>query len=303
MEEERTRRRGGVIGPAILIGLGILFLLSNLGILDWSIWSTLLRLWPVLIIAVGLDILLGHRSTWGALLTLILTVAIIVGAVWLLQPGVLPERDVAGEEIAQPLEGAEEARVFLEPGIGTLNLEAFPESSPNLIAGTIEVQDEEDIERQYEVEGERGAFTLRSSGGFVPIFVVAERRVWDLDLNRDVPLELVVDLGAGELDLDLSGLSLNELEIDMGIGAVTVLLPETGRIHATVNGAIGELVVILPEGIPARIQLDTGLVDNDLPAGFVCEEDVCTSADYQGADSYVDLEIDHGIGSVVIRRP
>ena len=59
MDERKRNRRGGLIGPLILIGLGVVFLLNNLGILDWSIWEILLRLWPVLLVAAGLDLILG----------------------------------------------------------------------------------------------------------------------------------------------------------------------------------------------------------------------------------------------------
>ena len=51
---ERPVRHGGLVGPAILIGLGVVFLLNNLGMLDWGIWNILLRLWPLLLIAIGL---------------------------------------------------------------------------------------------------------------------------------------------------------------------------------------------------------------------------------------------------------
>ena len=49
------KRRSSLIGPTILIGLGIVFLLNNMGILDWNVWEVIFRLWPVLIIAAGLS--------------------------------------------------------------------------------------------------------------------------------------------------------------------------------------------------------------------------------------------------------
>jgi len=41
------------------------------------------RLWPVLLIAIGLDILFGRRSAIGSLIALVLVIAVIAGAVWL----------------------------------------------------------------------------------------------------------------------------------------------------------------------------------------------------------------------------
>ena len=65
-------RRGSLVGPVILLGLGIVFLLNNLGVLEWSVWEVIFRLWPVLLIAAGLDFLIGRRSVWGSLLALVL---------------------------------------------------------------------------------------------------------------------------------------------------------------------------------------------------------------------------------------
>jgi len=41
----------------ILIGLGVIFLLSNLGWLDVNLSSTLTRLWPVLLVVAGVALL------------------------------------------------------------------------------------------------------------------------------------------------------------------------------------------------------------------------------------------------------
>jgi lia operon protein LiaF len=79
---ERSPIRGSLAGPAVLIGLGIVFLLNNLGYLGWGIWDTLLRLWPVLLIAVGLDLLIGRRSALGSALLALLVVAALGAAIW-----------------------------------------------------------------------------------------------------------------------------------------------------------------------------------------------------------------------------
>ena len=63
VEMEGEFRRGGLVGPIILIGLGVVFLLNNLGFLEWSVWDVLLRTWPLLLIAWGIDLLIVRRTT------------------------------------------------------------------------------------------------------------------------------------------------------------------------------------------------------------------------------------------------
>ena len=73
-----ARNRGvSMVGPLILIGLGLVFLLSNLGVLPENVWDYIWRLWPILLIAIGLDIVIGRRSVWGSLAVLVLILALL----------------------------------------------------------------------------------------------------------------------------------------------------------------------------------------------------------------------------------
>src|SRR5689334_1360425 len=69
---DRRPHRTPVLGPTLLIGAGLVFLLINLGVLDESVWSQLLQLWPLLLIAIGLDLLLGRRNPALSLLIVLL---------------------------------------------------------------------------------------------------------------------------------------------------------------------------------------------------------------------------------------
>ena len=59
-------RGEGYAGATVVTGLGVIFLLGNLGIMALTAWNLLLRLWPVLLIAFGLDMALGHDRPWAA---------------------------------------------------------------------------------------------------------------------------------------------------------------------------------------------------------------------------------------------
>ena len=62
----RARRRhgGSVIGPLLLIFVGGVFLLQNAGILPASVWGDLWRLWPLVLVLAGLELLIGRRLPW-----------------------------------------------------------------------------------------------------------------------------------------------------------------------------------------------------------------------------------------------
>ncbi|MCP4539305.1 MAG: hypothetical protein GY832_19385 [Chloroflexi bacterium] len=302
MDEKRREHRNSIVGPVILIGLGVIFLLNNLGILSWSVWDVIFRLWPVLIIAGGLDILIGRRSVWGALLSLVLTVALIAGALWLYGTGIVAGPDSGAEEISQSLNEATEAQVSIGPAVGSLYIDALPESS-KLVAGTIRPIHNERVQRDFEVQGDTAFFTLDSEGEFVGPFFggPSDEWRWDLGLSSDVPLELDISLGAGQADLDLTGLTLNNLDVDMGVGEITIILPDEGRFQANIDSAIGQTTIVIPEGMSARIHFDTALAARQLPGRYHQRGDAYVSPSYDSADNRVDLEISQAIGNVTIR--
>ena len=56
MTEEKNDRHGKLIGGIILIGIGLVFLLSN-----WEIIPDFSESWPIVIIVIGVALLLGAR--------------------------------------------------------------------------------------------------------------------------------------------------------------------------------------------------------------------------------------------------
>lgn len=70
--------------PVVFFGIGLGWLLMNLGLLNIDNWTSLIPWWPLLLIALGLDLLAGRRYPWiGALLA----TGMIAGALYLLYAG------------------------------------------------------------------------------------------------------------------------------------------------------------------------------------------------------------------------
>lgn len=69
---ESLRRYGGLTGPFILAGIGLIFLLGNLGGLKENSFETMMRLWPLLLIALGLEIVVRGSKSWVVWLSFVL---------------------------------------------------------------------------------------------------------------------------------------------------------------------------------------------------------------------------------------
>lgn len=296
--------RGGIVGPVLLIAAGIFFLLSNLGIISMNFWDVAWRLWPIVLIAIGLDLLIGRRSIWSSLIVLIVTVGVLAaGFFWLIANDGLASNEVT-ETISQPLSGAEIADVEIDFGVGRVNLNALPADSDELIAGTIQIPEEIRVEQSFNMDGDVARYRLQTEGSVrsAPFFGDSGSRWrWDMQINPDIPLSLSVDTGVGETTLDLRQLTLETLNVDTGVGETTVFLPGRGQISASISGGVGELTVELPAGVPARIQIDTGLGGADVEGDFEQEGNVYTSPNYEDAPDRIDLRLSAGVGQVNVR--
>jgi hypothetical protein len=277
----------------VLISLGVVFLLNNLGIVEVSVWELMFRFWPILLVAAGLDILLGHRSGWGSLLALVLTLALLAGGVWLYLSGIKPAP--AGEELNLSCEESTQIEVIIAPGVGDLHISALSDSK-DIIEGTLRGGN---VEPECKSEGDTTTYIIESGATILGPF--PDKWYWDLGLSPEVPIDLNVDFGVGEAEADLTGLDISDLDVHMAIGRGVVTLPRDGNFSGSVDGSIGELVIVIPEGMAARLAFDTGLAVRQVPDRYDCADDVCTSPGYVGADDKVDLKVHMAIGSVVIR--
>lgn len=291
-------RRRAILGPTVLIGLGAIFLLSGFGLLEWTVWEVLTRCWPVLIIAVGLDLIVGRRSLLWALLALLLLAAMLAVGLWL-DTGRRPES-------THLVEWAPEAPVNrlaaeLRSSLGSLQVDGGV-NGPALARGTLSLSRGERLREERNVVDGVARLELGTRGpSFAGLFGRGEAQAgWHLSLSPGVPTELAAKLGVGQLGLDLTGLRLEEVQADLGIGQMRISLPE-GRYRATIRDGIGQVTVVLPPGAAVRMVAHTGLTTVRVPPGYLARGDEYTSPEYASSETRIELEIHQGIGSLVVQ--
>ena len=294
-----SRRHISLVGPTLLVGLGVILLLNNLGYLDWSFWD-IIRLWPILLIAAGLEVLLGRRSGWASAIAALLVLAMVAGGAWFLS-----RSDTTGtrgqiRELAYPRGVASAATIVLEPSVGALSVGTLADSS-SLVEATIRLLPNEELTERF-VEGERARLTLARSSGPVSSYGLSQSAVWNVAIDPEVRLDLTADLGAGEATIDLAGLQADRVQVDLGVGQVKVTLPRESDAEVIVDGGVGTVTISIPRGLGAKIRVDAGIVARDLPAGFTRSGDTYTSPTYQQADYQAEVTVSLGIGTIVVHE-
>ncbi len=299
------QRRPGVVGPLILITAGVLLLLANMGLLPLSFWEILARFWPLILILVGLEIIVGRYSIIGSLVVIILWIAMVAGAIWLASPqgsAYLPAAPPAAvDQLSQPLGDIKSASVSLKLGVSSAFVSALGTDTASLMEGTYSHAAGSSYRKDYNVIGSEGRLTLQEAGT-AWVFWGLSRNRWDLKLNPDVPIALTVNGGIGTANLDLSNLSLTSLSVDSGLGTMSITTPKTGSTTMHLSGGIGSATITIPNGVAASIHVSGGLGAFSInQARFPSFGDVYQSADYARATNKISIEVNGGLGSINVR--
>lgn len=273
-----NRRYRSFFWPIVLIGVGLVWLLANLGIIRPASLGALVTLWPLVLVLVGLDILFGRRSpVIGALIGLLA----IVGVIGVLVAGPalgLPTSSVGvlqNRSIREPLNGAAAAEVTLDFSAQPVNL--HPVNSP---ANLLEAQISYYGDLSYAASGSTSRqVSLSTSGGFSFLLGSAANARWDIGLNPAIPTDLRLGGTSGSETLDLASLDLTAFSLDQGSGSVSASLPAGPEAYtATFQGGSGSLDLSLPAAtLTVHLDGGSGSIHIHLPAGAAVRLEVHSS--------------------------
>lgn len=267
-------KRNRLFWAVLLILMGTLFLAGNLGLISVNVWSLF---WPVFLILVGIWYLWG--STRGG-------------------------TEIPPEQDSIPLEGAERAKIRLKHGGGKLRVSGG--AGPDVLAS--------------------GSFAggvdsrVQSTGSSLDVVLKPDRHAfpdlflpwnwtsrtglsWDLSLSEAVDLDLTLETGASETELYLRDLQVKNLILKTGASATSVVLPEgAGLTTVRVEAGAASVKLEVPEHTAARIEAEAGLASIEInEERFPRAGSGYQSPHYQDADHKIDLKVQTGLGSIVIR--
>jgi hypothetical protein len=289
--------------PIILIGVGAILLLSNLGYIHGNPWTIMLQLWPVLLIALGLEILFGGSTGWRAVVSALLGLALVGGILWILvaQPAIpglnFGASNLQTTNVSHPLNGVESARADLSFGAGANKIYALSDSN-NLIEGQLQTYSSPNF--SVSVSNDRATIVLGPGPTTIPMVIpFTSEETWNVGLNSSVTYQLNLNAGVGQSNIDLSKLRISGGEIDGGVGTSDLYLSGQGKYRLTVNGGVGTIKIYVPAGLAVRAEVDGGLGSfNRLPNMEEVGKNVYETPGFSTAENAVTLSIDGGVGSI-----
>ena len=293
--------RGPGLWPFILIGLGVLFLLENVGVRTFGVWNALAVWWPLVLIALGADLITrqlarGHQFTFGLVIVLALFILF-----WSMSRPAMMMGSLTRETISVAITTAR-AEVQIATGVGHLEVEA--NRTGKLIEGALDLRSNERLEREDSKRGDV-QFVRLETKNTGPSMVWPGRNfggdaTWNLALAPKIPMVLRLNTGVGESRIDLADLKVTDLTLNTGIGRTSLVLPSTGAVRAQVDSGIGETNIRIPTGMDARIRASSGIGAVTVNGNYQRDGETYTSPGFSSASNRVELEVKGGIGRVSV---
>jgi len=289
------------LGGVIILLIGLILLANNFGFLSWGVWYELWRLWPLILIAIGLDLLLkGTSLSFLRILPPLLIIAGVCYAVYISrgEEGFprFEKEEIQTITLTQPLlSHIKKATINLNFGAGILKVESG--SGEELMKGEFTVSKGIKPWIKYRDKGEERFVEIGSH--FTHLW--RGENSWKIRLNSTIPLSLKVDTGASSNDLDLSSLRITEFELNTGASKNNIKFGKINSIHAEIDGGASSIKILIPRSIGVRIKTDMALATHNFDTlGFEKKGDIYFSENYSTADKTLDLDLDVGVSNLKI---
>lgn len=249
LEPPRPVRGPSLTFPLILISVGALILLVNIGYIDNFSFPRLLQLWPMIFVLVGVELLVRDRS---AALAFLLEIAIIVGAVAYAVAGPTTLVPIGTSTTTVGRQNAQSLALVLNYGAGELALHGGA-------AALVEVASSREDVRVQNVTHTGTAASVTVSPTDETFLVGGERR-WEVAVPSDIPVTLTVNVGAGTFTLDLRDVKLRSARISNGASQLVVRLPApAGDVPVTVSTGASTITFEFPPATAYRVRTTGGL--------------------------------------------
>src|SRR5215467_2857560 len=311
MPDNDGLRSRSLVFPTILILVGGIFLYRNWHP-EFDPWPILRTYWPLILVFVGLGKMwdaarsrqagtgdtragVSLGATFGALAFVLVLIALFWhGRAFSHNRN----RDGFVQHFAKSVEtqGAKSVDVSLEVGAGELNINS---GASHLLDADFRYSDSYETPRvQYNVTGGVGHLRVAQDDTGSVHFGTRHNN-WDLRFSDEVPLQLKVELGAGRGHLKLRDLEVTRLDMSMGAGQVDLDLTGDRKKDLTgdLEGGVGQATIRLPRNVGVIVNASGGI-------GSITARDLHRNGDEYTNEAYgktpatIRLKVEGGVGQI-----
>lgn len=296
----------------IWIGVGLFFLGINLQLLDTLVFPRLFSLWPILLIAIGVELIFRRTRFYflAFISPLIIAAAFIFAAyaqgnwgwdtdrfwgrwAWQVNNKKSHDIEIPSDSAVASLD------IELQCGIGDIMLKS---TSGRLFAANAEYYKRSPwIEHSKTDSVEKIEYVNREKKRFAIFGVNASNIENEFFLADHVPIRAKISTEGNEADLDFSDIELTDISLASRSDATRIAIGDRiDSVNITISGQIGELEMILPDDYGLLIdgktpRLGKLLIDSDLNQ----TGEKFISEDYERNRRKIIIHIDAIVGSIL----
>lgn len=191
---------------------------------------------------------------------------------------------------------SEYVRVNLDMGAGDMRIDS---GADKLMTANFDYNVPEwKPEATYSATGGVGYLSIHEPG-HANVHFSNTRDEWNIQLNRDVPIDFVAHMGAGDAKLNLGGLTLRRVEMNMGAGDLNLDLRGAPKksYDVRVHGGVGDARVYVPNDVGIDATAAGGV--GDINADGLNKDGHRYTNDALGKSSVtIRLDIEGGVGDI-----
>jgi hypothetical protein len=326
-----------IIKGVTFLLIGAILLANTLEILEWSVWSNIIKLWPLLIVSLGLSLIFRGKSlSCVGPLIIFLGIIVGVGASYMginLEGEVVREVKILSREIVIEVEKISKTETALETEI-IPEIETAPDTETTLETEVVlETKEYPEIEKaSIGLDLDVGKLTLGKSTPllyecisqyrykeFEPFeeYSTTEKEAnvlihhspvkgnfrnpknkWQLKLNNKIIYDLFIEAGAVNMDCNLSDFKVEKLYIESGASNINLVLPQYDS-KIIIDTGVSNIDIAIPKNVGATVSIDSGIAIKDLK-DFTKRDDLYISQNYNESEFKTEIEIDYGISNIEV---
>jgi hypothetical protein len=319
-----------IFAGGFLILLGILFLGKEWGWFHIN-WHEISRLWPLLLIYLGLVALLGKTNRSATVITIVLLcIAIPTVIVRSCQEKVGDAFDHNGihidmddddddhdnnddddddkdyafkgskQNLVEPMNASiKSATLNFSGGAAEFDIK---ETSKDLVEANAELNfGNISLKKTGDADSPKVDFALKGKTNNINIDEDNHNKV-NLKLNPEVIWDMNFEFGAGKADFDLSQYKVKNLSIKTGLTETDVKLGDkTDNLDVKIESGLTDIEFQVPESVGCRIDIDGGLNDKDFD-GFIQKNGHWETPNFDKSTKKINLKFEGGLQSLKVRR-
>lgn len=304
-------KTSNVFWGVLLIMLGSLFILDNLNIVDFE-WHNMWRLWPVILVLWGVSIIPVRDWIKLGLVALIIaaTVYLVVeeSVYWEGKPFRIEFHDDFDYDSDSGNAVYQDFFVPMEDSVEVVNL------NMDAAAGSFYVSEQSANLLDFSGKGTNIKYTYRVKrmDGEADIKIEPDETIYlhkksrnriNIGLNPYPVWDLSMDVGAAEMDFDLSAFKVSRLEIDGGAASFKFKLGDKlPEMHVSIDAGASSIVVKVPQESGCDLRISSVLSGKHISGFNKIDHGHYQTVNFDEASNKIYLNVDAAVSSYNIIR-